>query len=307
MATPPSSIETQTGTPCLAFDVHLHCWATPAPLAAAARADFGAHRRTCQEDVADPELRLTKTVEQMDQNQVRLGLVSGGNEEALRWVDAFPQRFLASFRPDMSLDAQRHLAAAELFERDVEQRKWRALGEIGLPYGGRPLNDPTLFPYYDVCQRRGIPAGFHCGFNGPDPQRLVTPRFRVELGDPLLLQDVIVRYPDLKILIMHMGWPFFDHALYMLYAYPNVYLDTATVNWILGPSLFKRMLLEAVETVGSDRILFGSDQMVWPQMITPATQAIAAADYLSEADKRRILWDNAAALFRVAAPRDPTG
>jgi uncharacterized protein len=48
---------------------------------------------------------------------------------------------------------------------------------------------------------------------------------------------------------------------------------------------------------GNDRILFGSDQMVWPQMITPAVAAIRDAKFLSEADKRRILWENAAALF----------
>jgi predicted TIM-barrel fold metal-dependent hydrolase len=69
------------------------------------------------------------------------------------------------------------------------------------------------------------------------------------------------------------------------------------VNWILGPSVFHRMLREAVETAGSDRILFGSDQMVWPQVIAPATRAIVDAEYLSDADKRRILWDNAAALL----------
>ena len=94
-----------------------------------------------------------------------------------------------------------------------------------------------------------------------------------------MLQDVVARFPKLKVVIMHMGWPYPDHALYMLYAYPNVYLDTAVVNWILGRSVFDRMLREAVETVGSDRILFGSDQTVWPQMITPAVRSVSTAGY----------------------------
>jgi predicted TIM-barrel fold metal-dependent hydrolase len=72
----------------------------------------------------------------------------------------------------------------------------------------------------------------------------------------------------------------------MLYAYPNVYLDTAVVNWILGSSIFDRMLKEAADTVGSNRFLFGSDQTVRPQMITPAVQAIVKADYLTDKDKR---------------------
>jgi hypothetical protein len=181
----------------------------------------------------------------------------------------------------------------------LRRKRWRAVGELGLPYAGKPLNDPVLFPYYEICERAGVPVFFHTGLDGPEPQRLVSPAFRIELGDPLLLQDVVIRFPKLKIVIMHMGWPFFDHALYMLYAYPNVLVDVAVVDWILGKAVFERMLREAIDTVGNDRILFGSDQMVWPQMITPAVAAIRDGKFLSEDDKRRILWENAAALFGI--------
>jgi uncharacterized protein len=119
------------------------------------------------------------------------------------------------------------------------------------------------------------------------------------LSDPLLLEDVAIRFPKLKIVIAHMGWPFFDHALYMLWAYENVYLDTAVVDWIVGREVFNRMLKEAVDTVGSDRILFGSDQMVWPQMITPAVESIRNAVFLSDRDKRNILGENARRLLKV--------
>ena len=93
---------------------------------------------------------------------------------------------------------------------------------------------------------------------------------------------------------------FFDHALYLLYAHENVYVDTATVNWILRKKLFSRTLEETVETVGSDRILFGSDQMVWPQMITPAFESIRDAPFLSDQDKRNILGQNARRLLKLA-------
>jgi predicted TIM-barrel fold metal-dependent hydrolase len=59
------------------------------------------------------------------------------------------------------------------------------------------------------------------------------------------------------------------------------------------------MLKEAVDTVGSDRILFGSDQMVWPQMITPAVESIRNAVFLSDRDKRNILGENARRLLKV--------
>ena len=57
------------------------------------------------------------------------------------------------------------------------------------------------------------------------------------------------------------------------------------------------LLREAVENVGSDRILFGSDQMVWAQMITP--ESIRDAGFLSDQDKRDILGDNARRLLKI--------
>ena len=88
-------------------------------------------------------------------------------------------------------------------------------------------------------------------------------------------------------------WPFYDHALYMVWTYENVYLDTATVNWMLSPKLFDRMLEEAVQSVESDRTLLGSDQMVWAQMISPAVEAVRDAPFLSDQVKRNILGANA--------------
>jgi hypothetical protein len=282
------------------FDVHLHA-VNPDLFRKASSASFGAFRKTANSMVTDPLLLLKKTIEYMDKNNIRQGLLSGDNELVQRWAKEFPNRFLASYDIDYSLTD--HQQAAKQFEKEVEQGNWRAMGELGLPYAGMALNDPLLFPYYEVCERRGIPVFFHTGLDGPDPQQLASPKFKVELGDPLLLQDVVIRFPKLKVVIMHMGWPYPDHALYMLYAYPNIYLDTAVVNWVLGRSVFDRMLKEAVETVGSDRILFGSDQMVWPQMITPAVRSVSQASYLTTEDKKRIFWDNAAALLKLPQPR----
>jgi predicted TIM-barrel fold metal-dependent hydrolase len=276
------------------FDVHLHALKAES-FPDVSKAAFGAHRKTAIGQVRDSALLLRRTLEEMDRSHVRQALVSGDPEAVRHWAEMHPDRFLASYDPNLSSPDQP--AEVGRFEKEAREGRWRAMGELGLAYAGRPLNDPALFPYYEVCQRLGLPVFFHTGLDGPEPQVLVSPVFRVDLGDPLLLQDVAIKFPRLRIVIMHMGWPFFDHALYMLYAYPNVYVDTAVVNWILGRQLFDRMLKEAVDTVGSDRILFGSDQMVWPQMIGPAVASIRDAPYLSDTDRRNILWGNAARLL----------
>lgn len=277
------------------FDVQLHAFESLESFRHFSSQLFGPHAKTANAHVEDTRKHLNKTLEFMDANHVAIGVVSGSNDAVQGWRRAHPERFLASFRPDLSDDDLEK--TAEVFDQEVEEGLWRGLGELTLPYEGLPLNDPALDPFLAICERRELRVAYHTGLNGPTP----ADSFRVGLGDPLLLQEIVHKFPDLNVIIMHMGWPFFDHALYMLYAFPNVYGDLGVINWILGKKVFHRMLHEAVDTLGSGRLLFGSDQMAWPQMITPAVQAVLSADFLSESDKRNILWNNAARLYSVRA------
>jgi uncharacterized protein len=277
------------------FDVQLHAFESLEGFRHASSQSFGAHAKTANAEVREPGEHLHKTIEFMDANNVTAGVVSGDNRAVQQWRVAHPERFLASYRPDLSLpDLQ---ASADTFDQEAEQGLWHGLGELTLPYDGLPLNDPVLDPFLTICERRKLPVAYHTGLDGPAPMG----SFRVEQGDPLLLQEVVHKFPDLNIIIMHLGWPFFDHALYMMYAFPNVYGDLGVINWILGRAVFHRMLHEAVDTVGSERLLFGSDQMAWPQMITPAVDAVLSAGFLSEVDRRNILWNNAARIYPIPA------
>ena len=277
-----------------AIDVHLHAM-NPEELNTAAATNFGAHRKTFGTNEHDPEALLRRTVAEMDKNHVSQGVISGDDEVIAKWMERCPSRFLPSY--NHWCDGKPETVAK--FESEWKSGKWKAIAELGLPYGGHPLNDPACFPLFEVAQRYEIPVFFYTGFGGPNPQSGFAHKFRILLSDPLLLEDVAIRFPKLKIVIMHMGWPFFDHALYMLWTYENVYLDTATVSWMLAPRLFDRMLEETVRSVGSDRILFGSDQMVWPQMISPAVEAIREAPFLSDQDKRNVLGENARRLLKL--------
>jgi len=276
------------------IDVHLHAM-HPEEFSNPALANFGAHRKTYGTNERDPEALLRRTIAEMDKNHISSGVISGDDDLIAKWVAQYPNRFLGSY--NHWCDGKPETVAK--FESEWKAGKWKAIGELGLPYGGHPLNDPACFPLFELAQRYDIPVFFHTGSGGPNPQSS-APKFRISLSDPLLLEDVAIRFPKLKIVIAHMGWPFYDHALYMLWTYENVYLDTSAVNWIVGKELFNRMLQEAVDTVGSDRILFGSDQMVWPQMITPAVESIRGAPFLSDHDKKNILGENARRLLKIA-------
>lgn len=96
-----------------------------------------------------------------------------------------------------------------------------------------------------------------------------------------------------------MSFPYTEQATYMLFAHSNVYLDVAVVNWCIGQAGFHRLLRQVIDTVGPDKILFGSDQMNMPQMIPVGVSAIREAPFLSEEEKRKILGDNARKLLGI--------
>ncbi len=168
--------------------------------------------------------------------------------------------------------------------------------------GGRALDGCGEQPAshrFCKCEERDLPVFIHTGLNGPDYYR-ETPAFRVSLCDPLLLEDVAVAFPHLKIVMDHMSFPFTEQATYMLLAHSNVYMDLGVVDWCIGRAGFHRLLRQVVDTAGPDKILFGSDQMNMPQMMPVAVSAIREASFLSEEDKRKILGDNARKLLGIS-------
>ncbi len=62
---------------------------------------------------------------------------------------------------------------------------------------------------------------------------------------------------------------------------------------------FYRFLQGIVDAGYGDRVLFGSDQMIWPGIIEPAIQSIEEAQFLDARQKRDILYNNAARFLRL--------
>lgn len=85
----------------------------------------------------------------------------------------------------------------------------------------------------------------------------------------------------------------------MLHAYPQVYADLAVINWVLPREEFHHYLRQLFRASFGKRLIFGSDQMVWPQTIGIAIEAIESADFLTEEQKRGIFCRNAARFLRL--------
>lgn len=269
------------------IDVHQHSWS----IGGVTEAMYDPHKFYTVDDQV-----FSSTLSQMDNLGIRIGVISGPNNVSVEWCKRAPGRFIASWWP--MIGSSTPCIEAERFKEAIETRGFRGLGEHMPQFAGLAPNDQRYYPLYSICEERGLPVFFHTGLNGPNFTR-ETPFFRVELCNPLLIEDVIMTFPDLKIVMAHLSFPFTDQAAYMLLTHSNVYLDIGVVNWYLGRAGFHRLLKQVIDLVGPDKILFGSDQMDVPQMIPVGVSAIQEAPFLSEEDKHKILGDNARKLLGI--------
>jgi predicted TIM-barrel fold metal-dependent hydrolase len=223
-----------------------------------------------------------------------VAVTSGPPDLVAAWRQVDPKRILPAVYVDLSdpppVDALRALHAAG---------QMMVLGEIAAQYKGVAPNDPKLEPYWALAEELDIPAAIHIGPGPPGAAYLGLTKYRASLSDPLLLEEVLIRHPKLRLYVMHAGWPNADRMIALLYAHPQVYVDTAVIDFTQPRAEFQNYLRRLVEAGYGKRIMFGSDQMVWPGAIGPAIEAITSADFLTPAQKRDILHDNAARFLRL--------
>jgi hypothetical protein len=187
---------------------------------------------------------------------------------------------------------------------EVQAGRIRAFGEMLPQYLGIVPTDSRMEPYWALAEEFDIPAAIHMGPGPPgaaypsSPAPMKNPEFRMAFGDPMLLEDVLLRHKRLRLIVMHAGWPRLESMLALLYAHPNVYVDTAGLqsNRIVPRAGYYRYLQRLVESGFGARIMFGSD---FPDQIEMGIDAIMGADFLSAEQKTDILCNNAARFLRL--------
>jgi predicted TIM-barrel fold metal-dependent hydrolase len=100
---------------------------------------------------------------------------------------------------------------------------------------------------------------------------------------------------------MHAGWPMIDQMIGLLYAHPQVYVDVGVISWFIPRPEFHAYLRRLVDAGMSKRIVFGSDQMIWPDALRIAIEGIESAAFLTPEQKRDIFYNNAVRFLRLGA------
>jgi predicted TIM-barrel fold metal-dependent hydrolase len=235
---------------------------------------------------------MEATLTELKRYNVVKAVAAGPVEHVRRWHAADPDRILGGVKwplPDIDVLREEH-----------EAGRLAVLAELALIYEGMAPTDPQLEPYWAFAEEADIPVGIHTGLGPPNTPYECCPKFRVSLGNPLLLEELLVRRPKLRIYMMHAGWPYLAETLAIMHMYPQVYVDLGAIDWLgLPREEFHEYLRALVRAGFAKRVMFGSDQMIWPEGIGLAIEGVESAAFLTDEQRRDIFYGNAVRFLRL--------
>lgn len=247
------------------------------------------------------EAVLGETIAAMERHNI-FGVVSGEPARVASWTARSPRRVLPAVDYRLPGTAgSKHVAPKSLDELRAlhAQGRLTVIGEIMAQYEGVAADDPRLDPLWALAVELDVPVAIHMGPGEPG-QPYSGGSYRVALGDPLLLEPVLRKYPRLRVSIMHAGYPMADRLRALMFSYPHVYAEIGGIVYTEPRPAFYRFLQDIVDAGYGDRILFGSDQMIWPGVIGPAVRSIVEAPFLTQKQRRDIFYNNAARFLRLS-------
>lgn len=151
-------------------------------------------------------------------------------------------------------------------------------------------NDRVAYPLYELIESHGSIALFHTGHSGIGAGLPGGGGIRLRHGNPMLVDDVAVDFPGMKIVLAHPSFPWQDEALSIALHKPQVSIDLS--GWT--PKRFPPQLVTYMKGPLSGQMLFGSDYpLITPDRWIDDFRDLGADEEL----ERMVLRDNAAALL----------
>ncbi len=240
---------------------------------------------------ANEEDVLRMTLEAMERHNVVLGFLTGDTLGRLdKWTSEAPGRFIPSPRVGPP-----GVPGLEALRDEYSDGRLGGMGEIATQYDGYAANDPAIAAYLALAEEVDVPTLIHsAGIGAP------TAEFRVANGHPRFLEDVLVAHPELRLYAENCAFPFAEEMIAMMYQHHQLYCDISTITWIIPRQAFMDFLERLTRAGLSKRIMFGSDQMLLPETIGMAIDAIQDAEFLTVEQKADIFYNNAARFLRLS-------
>jgi len=271
------------------IDMHLHGYtddafpASPAPNPATGQPP----------DAATARAHMDRSIEIMRRHGIVLGAICTSPSAADAWASHAPDMVLRGIAPDDPADFMDPSSFREL----ADDGGLDVMCEVGAQYEGYSPSDSVYDPYWSIAEENAVPVGIHTGASFPGIMYRGSPDFRLRFGNPLLLEDMLVEYPELEVYMMHAGGagPFSEYALMMMGMYPRLHTDIGVLTWLPGMRPVLDDFLRRARQQGMlDRVMFGTDQMIWPEAISMAVERVNGFDFLTVEEKAGLFYGNAA-------------
>jgi predicted TIM-barrel fold metal-dependent hydrolase len=188
----------------------------------------------------------------MGQDMTRIWNTSFGESNVVDCVKKYPDFFIGfcSLEP---------LDKANRFNQAAFDHLQRSISEYGLrgvlltpPYGQYYANDPCCYPFYEEALRRNIVVQFHHSAQmGP---AILCP---TKYADPYRMNDLIVDFPNLKIVVEHIGYPWSEHLFVMMANDQNLWTDLAMMYGRPMKTVWSLVLAREYGVL--DRVMYASD------------------------------------------------
>lgn len=208
------------------------------------------------------------------------GIIMVTNDDIADFVSKYPDRFIGFACIDVPApDAMNQLdyAISSLELKGVK---------LVPPVQKFDISDPQYDPLWKLMVDLNIPLWSHTG------HQVSTGGSVAKYGHPMLIDELAMRHVDLRIIMGHMGTPWFWEAWSVTLRHPNVYVDISA-----HPDLYSYFPWDAFTKYNiENKVLFASDHPLchWNQIL-PAIETLP----ISKGFKNRILGKNAAKLIGI--------
>lgn len=191
----------------------------------------------------------------MGQDMTRILDSSCGEKYVLECIRKYPEIFiaLASVEP-MDKYGRFNKSALKYFEKAVKEYGFKGV-LLTPPYGQYCADDPEVYPFYEKAVELGVVVQFHhcaqLGSIASAPLKYVNPNS---------LNNVLVDFPEMKVVVEHINYPWYEELFFMMACDNNIYADLAMTYH--RPMILAWNLVKAKEYGVIDRIMYASDYWV---------------------------------------------
>ncbi len=217
--------------------------------------------------VDDPVSVATQWVTELDRTGIdRMCLIAsahGDEASVAAAVAAFPRHFFGYFMVDpLQPDALDRVKAAALNPHLHCMCLFPAMHTYS-------ITDARIVPLLEAASDARLAVFVHCGaISVGVRKKLGLPsQFDMRYSNPLDLHPVALHFPLIRFVVPHFGAGLLREALMLADLCPNVYFDTSSSNrWMMYENLDLRSVFRrAIDVVGLERILFGTDSSFFPR------------------------------------------